>query len=129
MERAFATLAVGLLIVWTLAVVYTVSLVGSPLEVLQPGILLFLVLPSAFPTLCVFVWLLVDRKRTELKLAAIVGAAVGVSLLGIWMLYSASSGEGNAYAPLLIFPTALGVIIAYVSDFIGAKLPKREDSK
>lgn len=129
MERAFATLSVGLLIIWTLAVAVSVPFGAFPLGIFQVGSLLFYLLPTALPTLAVFVWLLIDRKPTELKLAAIVGAALGVSLLGIWMLYSATSGEGKAYVPLLIFPTALGFIIAYVSEFIGAKLPKRKESK
>lgn len=129
MNRAFATLSAGLLIVWTLAVVCSVFLGVGPVGLFQPGIILFVLLPGTFPTLCIFVWLLIDRNPTTFRLAGTVCAAVGISLIGLWGVYlGTDNGIGRTYVPVIVIPIAGGIVFAYLAYFIGAKLAERRVS-
>lgn len=122
MERAFATLSVGVLIVWALSVIISG---GNFSGIFQLGTLLFMILPSLFPTICIFVWLLIDRRPTAYKLAGIVGAAAVISCLGIWWVYlGTGDGIGRTYVPLISIPVAGGIIFGCLAYFTGAKLPK-----
>jgi len=128
MERAFATLSAGLLIVWTLAVITSVSLGGHILEIFQPAVFLFLVLPSVFPTISVFGWLLVERKPTTLKLAGIIGAAVAISILSLaWVYLDTNDLLARTLIPFISIPVGGGIVFACLAYFIGAKLPEARE--
>ena len=126
MERAFATLSVGLLVVWTLAMTI-VSFGGSPGFFFEPFVLLFVLLPSLLPTFCVFLWLLIDKRPNTSKLARVAGVSVIISSVALWLV---SLGTDDPLAdfllPLTLLPVAVGVIFAWLAYVFSAKLIKRQ---
>ncbi|WDR05344.1 hypothetical protein PSQ90_13785 [Devosia rhodophyticola] len=128
MERAFATLSVGLLIAFAFVMIY-VALGGDFFGVFQYWISLIIVIPFLFPTIFIFVWLSIDKNPKTSKLIAAIGIAVTILFIALGVIYfSISDPLGNFVILLLFIPVAGGAHLACIAYYLSNKLLKHRGS-
>lgn len=121
MKRATAIFLYGLLFPIIGGVALFSALVAPPFLAAKASLLLVILMPLMFPTVCVWLWLLKDKQPNAIKILAVVGLA---GLCMAFALHFASLGldsVGKSYLALLYYPIGGGLVLATAAYFLRAK--------